>query len=131
MGRGSSGSSGASASGLGGRGRASLATVPLPDFASRVEEAARGLAGEGLHGRGLGEKVLVSELHRATAPGMTLEAFKARLLEAQRAGHIELTRADLVAGGDIPESFTAAVASSEIEYLGARFNYVLPRPGRR
>ncbi len=57
-------------------------------------------------------------MHRALPePRPTLDAFKARVLEAHRAGLLQLTRADL-------QGAMAAVdvAGSEIRHLGATFH---------
>jgi hypothetical protein len=49
----------------------------------------------------------------------SLETFKSRVLEAQRKGLIELSRADLVEAMEPGD-----VRASEINYLGERFNFI-------
>jgi hypothetical protein len=66
------------------------------------------------------EKVFISHVHRALDDrSLSLEAFKERLVAAQRAGLLELSRADLV--GAMPE---IDVRASEIDSLGAAFHFI-------
>jgi len=50
---------------------------------------------------------------------LTLSEFKDKLLAAQRAGTIRLSRADLTPALDFGK-----IQSSRIEYLGAEFNFI-------
>lgn len=91
-------------------------TLPgsLTDFATATLQAARA-ARTGRFGDDL---VFVSHVHRALPePRGSLEDFKARVLEAHRAGLLRLTRADLQ-GAMNPDD----VAASEIRHLGATFH---------
>ncbi len=56
---------------------------------------------------------------KATCKGMTMNAFKQRLVEANSKGLLRLSRADLVSAMD-PE----LVAESETRYLNAMFHFV-------
>jgi hypothetical protein len=88
----------------------------LSSFAARVIEAAR-RAKEGRFGD---NKVYISEVHHALGGGdADLDAFKTRLVEAQRVGLVNLSRADLVEAMD-PQ----CVRASETRYLDARFHFV-------
>jgi hypothetical protein len=88
----------------------------LRAFADRVVRAAHAATS----GRFGDEKVFISHVHRAMGDGsLSLEAFKERLVAAQRAGLVELSRADLV--GAMPEG---DVRASEIDSLGASFHFI-------
>jgi hypothetical protein len=88
----------------------------LAAFAHRVLGAARA-AKDGRFGD---NKVFISHVHRSLGvPGLDLEAFKKRLVEAQRAGLVDLSRADLVEAMS-PED----VRASETHYLDATFHFV-------
>lgn len=92
----------------------------LEAFARRVVAAAR-TARTGRFGE---HKVFLSHVHRAI--GGDLEAFKARAIEAHRAGLLTLSRADLV------EAMPAAdVRASEALYLGEQFHFVRLEPEAR
>jgi hypothetical protein len=95
--------------------------VPVPNtvvaFAERVLAVARA-SPTGRFGR---NKVFISHVWNALKPeGGSREAFNARLLEANRARHLALTRADLVSAMD-----PADVAESEIHASGASFHFVV------
>lgn len=88
----------------------------LATFTKRVVEAAREAVG-GRHGD---RKVFIGQVHRQLgAETLPLDAFKARLVEAQRAGLLTLSRADLVEAMS-PEE----VRASETVYLGEQFHFV-------
>jgi hypothetical protein len=75
-------------------------------------------------------KVYIAALWRvgqreAGFPRMTLPVFKARLVEANQAGLLRLSRADLVQAMD-----QARLAESETPYLNATFHFVLIEGGR-
>ncbi|MEZ0388616.1 MAG: hypothetical protein ACAI34_16205 [Verrucomicrobium sp.] len=70
------------------------------------------------------DKVLIAhawEQYRKEHPtkALSIESFKEKVLEAQRKGQIELSRADLVEAMN-PEK----VIESEISYLGTRFHFI-------
>jgi pterin-4a-carbinolamine dehydratase len=108
---------------------AAPAALSLEAFAEKVNAAVRALPDDlgkpydprahlpALH------KVFVSRVHRALPElGLDLAAFKARLVEAHRAGHLELGRADVVAEANRPDA-----AASEVSYRNATFHYVRAR----
>lgn len=67
--------------------------------------------------------VYICNVYKILNPSISLEQFKAELVEMNRKGDIELTRADLVQvmNRDI-------VKASEVNYLNATFNFVkLPK----
>jgi hypothetical protein len=84
-------------------------------FVARVLDAARAADAAGRFGE---DKVFISHVWRKTGDG-ELAAFKERLLAAQRAGLVTLTRADLVAAMDPRD-----VAESEISYRGSSFHFL-------
>ena len=86
-------------------------------FAERVLDAARSSPS----GRFGDDRVFISHVWRALKGGTSLNerSFKNRLLEANRARLLALSRADLVEAMD-----PADVAASEIRYLGATFHFV-------
>jgi len=88
----------------------------LEAFARRVLEAARG-APSGRFGEG---KVFISHVHRQLRDAtLDLDRFKSRLVEAQRAGLVALSRADLVGAMPLDD-----VRASETRNLGANFHFV-------
>jgi hypothetical protein len=89
----------------------------LEDFAARVLEAARASP----TGRFGAHKVFISHVYRALrAPlGLDESTFKQRLLEANRARLLSLSRADLVEAMEPTD-----VAASETRYLGATFHFI-------
>ncbi|MCC6999391.1 MAG: hypothetical protein IT370_32575 [Deltaproteobacteria bacterium] len=90
------------------------APTSLQAFATATLETARATR----TGRFGDDLVFVSHVHRALPePRPALDAFKSRVLEAHRAGLLQLTRADLQ-GAMAAED----VASSEIRHLGATFH---------
>jgi hypothetical protein len=92
--------------------------IGLDDFASTVKEAARTTA-EGRFGR---FKVFIAPVWdraRAELAPMKEDEFKAKLVEAHRAGLLHLTRADLT-----PAMPAEVVAASEVPYLNAVFHFV-------
>lgn len=98
----------------------SLADLDLPGFAAKVMEAARSSP----TGRWHDNKIFISHVwaeiqRRGWAGAMTLDAFRERLLEAQKAQLMTLSRADLVQAMS-PED----VAASEIAYLNATFHLI-------
>lgn len=93
-------------------------TVTTASFAEHVLEVARSLPPGGRFGS---NKVFISHIWRALQPEWSSrEAFNAALLEANRARHLSLTRADLVSVMN-----PADVAESEIRSHGARFHFVV------
>lgn len=99
--------------------------VPAPEpardvaatFAERVLAVARALP----TGRFGPNKVFISHVWRALRPEVgSREEFNARLLEANRARHLSLTRADLVTAMDPTD-----VAESEIHSYDASFHFVV------
>ena len=71
-------------------------------------------------------KVFINHVHRRLADGTPLEAFKARLVEANTAGRVTLARADLASemdAGDVAESAAR-------HPLGGEFHFVVVPPGR-
>lgn len=93
----------------------------LADFAARAVRVARGLP----DGRFGDDKVFISRAWRAwqsggQSPSLDLPAFKQHLIEANRAGLLKLSRADLVAAMD-----PADVRESETHYLNAQFHFIL------
>jgi hypothetical protein len=100
---------------------AAAPAAPPPDrvatFAERVLAVARA-SPTGRFGR---NKVFISHVWNALKPeGGSREEFNARLLEANRARHLSLTRADLVSAMN-----PADVAESEIHSSGASFHFVV------
>jgi|GEM_PF-4736930 len=92
----------------------------LRDFARQVLEAARALEPNSRAVFG-DDKAFVSHVYRAMAAETrgTLEEFKARLMEANRAHLLNLSRADMVELMDRTD-----VQESEIRYLGATFHFI-------
>lgn len=95
--------------------------APPPDtvaaFAERVLAVARA-SPTGRFGR---NKVFISHVWKALQPEVgSREVFDARLLEANRARHLSLTRADLVTAMDPSD-----VAESEVHSYGASFHFVV------
>src|SRR5262249_35788974 len=91
----------------------------LSVFAERVLGAARASS----TGR-FGGKVFISHVWRRVAPpgadgSVPAQEFKDRLLDAHRAGLLDLSRADLVEAMD-----PADVRASEVRYFGATFHFV-------
>lgn len=86
----------------------------LKAFAARVNDATRAAK----TGRFGDSKVFIAHVHRAFAD-LDRDAFKARLVEAQREGLVALSRADLVEAMD-PDD----VRDSETRYLNATFHFV-------
>ena len=92
--------------------------LSLAGFAKLVKAAARSRAVAKFHS----DRAYIGSLweHRGGAlAGLDLPHFKARLIEAHRAGLLRLTRADLV-GAMPPEE----VERSEMSYMGATFHFV-------
>ncbi|WP_044241793.1 hypothetical protein [Chondromyces apiculatus] len=91
-------------------------TEGLSEFARQVLAAARASRS----GRFGDNKVFIAHVYRELdPPGLDLEAFKVRLVEAKRAGLLSLSRADLVEAM-APED----VRHSEASDHGARFHFV-------
>jgi len=89
----------------------------LQSFAAQVRAAAEAATS----GRFGTDRVFISHLFRQLQPqlGMDEQAFKEKLVEANRARLLSLSRADLVEVMDPRD-----VASSEVRYLGATFHFV-------
>ncbi|WPB77179.1 hypothetical protein KYC5002_50400 [Archangium violaceum] len=101
-----------------------LATPPAParedlqTFAERVREAAKAST-SGHFGE---DKIFISHVWRALqgqVGDLDEQAFKSRLVEANRARFLSLSRADLVEAMD-----PADVTDSETRYLGATFHFI-------
>jgi hypothetical protein len=97
------------------------AAFDLPAFAATVNAAARDCT-DGRFGR---DAVFIASVWRSLraepgVPALSLDEFKARLVEAHRDGLVRLARADLVQAMD-----PAAVCESETHYLGAVFHFIL------
>lgn len=89
------------------------------DLAAEVHAALRRVGPDGRFGS---RKVFISALWNAMPGGMSLEQFKRRLVDLNRASLIELARADLVAAMD-PE----LVQMSETSSLGSTYHFVVDR----
>jgi len=90
----------------------------LQTFAARVLEAARAST----TGHFGDDKIFISHVWRTVRnqlQGVDEQSFKNRLVEANRAQLLSLTRADLVEAMD-----PADVADSETRYLGATFHFI-------
>ncbi|HEX5752519.1 MAG TPA: hypothetical protein VFZ09_40310 [Archangium sp.] len=90
----------------------------LQSFAERVHQAAKASTS----GRFGEDKIFISHVWRALqgqVRGLDEQAFKNRLVEANRARFLSLSRADLVEAMD-----PADVADSETRYLGATFHFI-------
>lgn len=91
---------------------------PLEHWARRVQQLAESTDA----GRYGDERVFIASVWpkaRAESLSKTLPAFKARLIEANRAGHVRLHRADLVGAMD-PQ----LVRDSEARHLNATFHFI-------
>jgi hypothetical protein len=91
----------------------------LPTFAANVQAAVRSAPA---HHRFGDNKVYISKAHEAYVKAhgdMPLDAFKARLVEAVRARHIDLSRADLVEA--MPRVY---VKQSQTDNGGAQYHFV-------
>ena len=103
------------------REREATGDVDLHAFAAAVTRAARG----SLTGRFGDNKVFINHVWRAYRDGgggadaLDLATFKSRLVEANREGLLELSRADLVAAMD-----PADVRESQTRHLNAEFHFV-------
>ena len=91
------------------------------DFAAQVLAAASQVPAAGRFGA---DRVFISALwkqlgEQRDALGPNLDAFKARLLDANRARLLTLARADMPGAMD-----RAKVAASEISYLNSTFHFV-------
>jgi CheY-like chemotaxis protein len=105
------------------------AVMDIQTFGALVNQTAGRIRAEpsprrGEIGRYGFEKVFISAIWRDLSQdprfrGMTLPQFKRRLLEANRAGQVQLSRADLVGAMDPLE-----VSESEIEDMGATVHFV-------
>lgn len=94
------------------------ARADLQTFAERVQQAARASAS----GRFGEDKIFISHVWRTLRgqlQGLDEQSFKSRLVEANRARFLSLSRADLVEAMD-----AADVADSETRYLGATFHFI-------
>lgn len=90
----------------------------LQTFAERVRQVARSTA-SGHFGE---DKIFISHVWRSLQSqlqGLDEQTFKNRLVEANRARFLSLSRADLVEAMD-----PADVADSETRYLGATFHFI-------
>jgi hypothetical protein len=92
----------------------------LDEFARRVVAAARACP----TGRFGDDKVFIAHAWRALRDepgfrGMDLDTFKRRLAEANRARHLDLSRADLVEALDPTD-----VSASETVHFGAHFHFI-------
>ncbi|HYO70155.1 MAG TPA: hypothetical protein VEU33_29170, partial [Archangium sp.] len=90
----------------------------LQTFAERVRQAAKSAAS----GRFGEDKIFISHVWRSLQGqlrGLDEQSFKSRLIEANRARFLSLSRADLVEAMD-----PADVSASETRYLGATFHFI-------
>jgi hypothetical protein len=119
------------AHGLGEKARTAAATpkdIPSKDFADRVTRAAHE-APTGGFGE---EKTMISHVKAhldRTDPAfarMNPEQFKAKLVEAHRAGHMELGRGDLFDGMNRHD-----VAASSTKHLNAEYHFVRHAPATK
>lgn len=97
---------------------------PPLDFLDAVRDATTRVPAEGRFGA---DRVFISALWKqldagAAFPGLTLDAFKKRLLDANRTQQLTLARADMPGAMD-----RATVAASEIRHLNSTFHFVLDR----
>jgi hypothetical protein len=92
-----------------------------------VSSTARGADGEAVFGE---RKVFIAAiwdlLRRDPGFALSLDDFKTRLLDAHRAGTLELARADYTRAMD-----PALVQRSETTWDGASFHFVVRRDGAR
>jgi hypothetical protein len=93
----------------------------LEAFASSVNDAAR----ESPTGRFGDNKVFISHVYRTARWPGTLPGFRKRLIEAQRAGLVDLSRADLVEAMEPTD-----VRDSETRYLDTTWHFVRVKPTR-
>ena len=97
---------------------------PLPEHPALFAQAVTAAAYRSPTGRFGDKKVFVAHVWREllgsgqAAPG-ELDAFKRRLIRANTAGQLRLSRADLAGAHDPGD-----VRASEIEYLGEKFHFV-------
>lgn len=106
--------------------RQANATPTLKQWAEQVQSLADRMK-TGLYGE---ERVFIAAVWRAAQRGSAdlhgpLGEFKSRLIEANRAGHLRLHRADLVGAMD-----ERLVRDSEIEHLNASFHFIEIPPRR-
>jgi hypothetical protein len=99
--------------------RPPIMSLSLRDFVTRVQEAADG-AIVGV----FGNRVFVASLYRlfeerGEASGCSVAEFKDRLMTAHRSGLLALERCDSL------EPTNLNVTKSEIQYLGARYHFVV------
>lgn len=95
--------------------------APARDSVSTFAERVLAVARASPTGRFGHNKVFISHVWNALRPEVgSREEFNTRLLEANRARHLSLTRADLVTAMD-----PADVAESEIHAYGASFHFVV------
>ena len=103
--------------------------MPLVVWAGEVKKVAARLPKSGRYGS---ERAFVSSTHKAAVaqgkiPRISLAAFKSKLVEANRRGHLRLHRADLVGAMD-----PKLVRDSEIKHLNADFHFIeTPAPWER
>jgi hypothetical protein len=101
--------------------------VNLEQFARDVVEAGRSSRTGWFGDPAIANKVFISHVYRAYAERHpdavpSLEAFKERLIEANRAGLLRLSRADLVQAMNVTD-----VRDSETRYLNAVYHFVAVR----
>ena len=91
--------------------------MELKEFAKLVQVAADKTTGKGRFGP---RKVFIAAAwRRLKLPGLDETNYKAKLIEAHRAGLLVLHRADLVGAMD-----PKLVAASEVQYLNATFHFI-------
>lgn len=95
--------------------------VPLEQWAARVQKVANGLPESGRYSS---ERAFISATYKAamskgTIPKLSLREFKFKLVEANRAGHLRLHRADLIGAMD-----PKLVRESETKHLNSEFHFI-------
>lgn len=89
------------------------------DFPSAVNAVAKYLIEKKQPGHFGDRKAFIAAVHRRGFKKMTLDAFKAKLIEANKAGAVVLSRADFPEGAD-----PKLVEASKTPYLHAEFHFV-------
>lgn len=105
---------------------ADLSKVPLKTFGEAVQDAVHQMPAEESKGA---EKVYITKVYNRMKPklgGMSLDDFKKKLLETNRAGHNVLVRTDIMTD----KNERADRDASEIEDRGATYHTLRRAPGK-